>query len=269
MSVKTEFRESQNDGGFCEVRIGEGKRGKGNYVGQHWDKELRKIVQNCKDVEALKKKLTEKDCTSVAECSLLLQIYELFGIVFLESHFLLYGYMYSKTENSPEVYLWQGEADAVGWYKDSSGNERYVIVDWKVVNTLDFWEKNVDAYGKYLHQCLVYSRLLQLHLKLGSLPQILIVPISRESGQDFHPVLFCDYPEKCKEKIESFEWSTAMPEPSTKISGKLPLFKNSLPVGKVDENMPLTELFHTDAKVSDLLEEFGWQSLEVTADKSD
>ena len=236
---------------------------------------LSKIVQICKDdsdsdIEARMYKLTEEiDCNVIAECFLLRQIYELFDIVFLDSHFPLYGYVYSKTENSPKVYLWQGEADAVGWYKDSSGNERYVIVDWKVVNTLDFWEKNVDAYGKYLHQCLVYSRLLQLHLKLGYLPQILIVPISGETGQDFHPVLFYDYPEKCKEKIESFEWSTALPEPPKKISGKWPLFKNSLPVGKVDENMPLTELFHTDAKVSDLLEEFGWQSLEVTADESD
>ena len=190
----------------------------------------------------------------------------MFEIEFLDSHFPLYGYMYSKTEDSPKVFLWQGDVDAVGWYKDSSGEERYVIVDWKVLDILEFWKKNKDAYGKYLHQCLVYARLLQLHLKLGYLPHILIVPISGVNGRDFHPVLFYDYPEKCKEKIEGFGWSTTLPEPPQKISGKWPLF-NDLPVGKVDKNMRLSELFNMDARVSNLLEEFGWHSLEVTADK--
>lgn len=174
--------------------------------------------------------------------------------------------MYSKTEKSPKVYLWQGDADAVGWYRDRSGMGRYVIVDWKVLNILEFWKKNADAYGKYLHQCLVYARLLQLHLELDYLPHILIVPISGETGRDVHPALFSDYPERCKELIENFEWSTTPPEPAQKISGKLPLF-NDLPVGKVDKNKPLKELFNMDAKVSDLLEVFGWHSLEVTADE--
>ena len=80
-------------------------------------------------------------------------------------------------------------------------------------------------------------------------------------------MLFCDYPEKCKEKIESFEWSTTLPEPAQKISGKWPLF-NNLPMGKVAENMPLHELFNINATVSDLLKEFGWHSLEVSADKT-
>ena len=231
---------------------------------------LSKIVQIWKDgsdIESWRYEQTEEIQREIKVGIVLLQrIKEVFEIEFLDSHFPLYGYMYSKTEDSPKVYLWQGDADAVGWYRDSSGEERYVIVDWKVLDILEFWKKNKDAYGKYLHQCLVYARLLQLHLKLDYLPHILIVPISGVTGQDFHPMLFCDYPEKCKEKIESFEWSTTLPEPAQKISGRWPLF-NDLPVGKVDKNMPLKKLFNMDAKVSNLLEEFGWHSLEVTADE--
>ena len=248
-----------------------GKRGKGNNVGQHWDKVLSKLIQIYKDggsdIEPRLCQLREEmKCEISAENDLLHLIYEEFEIEFLDSHFPLHGYMYSKTEDSPKVYLWQGDADAVGWYKDRRGKERYVIVDWKVLDILEFWEKNKDAYGQYLHQCLVYARLLQLHLKLDYLPHILIVPISGETGRDLHPMLFYDYPEMCKEMIESFEWSTTLPEPSQKISGKWPLF-NDLPVGKVDENMSLHELFNKNAKVRDLLKEFGWHSLEVSADK--
>lgn len=65
----------------------------------------------------------------------------------------------------------------------------------------------------------------------------MLVPINGTTGNDFHPVQFYDYPQKCKEMIESFEWSTTVPEPAQKISGKRPLF-NDLPVGKVDKNMP-------------------------------
>ena len=147
-----------------------GRCGKGNNVGQHWDKVLSKLVQICKDGSDIEPRLSqlreEMQCEISAEKVLLQRIYKEFKIEFLDSHFPLNGYMYSKTEDSPKVYLWQGDADAVGWYRDSSGEERYVIVDWKVLDILEFWKKNKDAYGKYLHQCLVYARLLQLHLKL-------------------------------------------------------------------------------------------------------
>ena len=136
---------------------------------------------------------------------------------------MIIGYMYRKTEESPKIFLWQGDADAVGRYKDSSGKEKYVIVDWKVLDVLEFWKKNTDAYGKYLHQCLVYARLLQLHLELDYLPHILIAPINGVTGNEIYPALFCDYPEKCTDQIDSFEWSTTVPKPAKKISGKQPL----------------------------------------------
>lgn len=38
--------------------------------------------------------------------------------------------MYSESELSPEVYFWQGEADAIGWYYNKKrGQYEYVIVD--------------------------------------------------------------------------------------------------------------------------------------------
>lgn len=101
---------------------------------------LSKIVQIYKDgsdIESRMYELTEKmQCEISAEMVLLQRIYEVFEIEFLDSHFPLYGYMYSKTDDSPKVYLWQGDADAVGWYRDSNGEERYVVVDWKVLDIL-------------------------------------------------------------------------------------------------------------------------------------
>lgn len=142
------------------------------------------------------------------------KVWELFEIKLFVSHFPLYGYMYSKTEESPEVYKWQVDNGAVGWYQDKQGIGRYVIM--KQVEVLEtevpeFWLKHPDAYGKYFHQCLVCARLLQLHLNLKYLPHILIVPISGETGQSIYPGLFCDYPVKCKEVVESFEWTVGLP----------------------------------------------------------
>ena len=119
--------------------------------------------------------------------------------------------MKSKTEKFPEVYLWQVDTGAVGWYRDKQGIERYVIMEQVEVLEADlpeFWQKHPDAYGKYLHQCLVCARLLQLHMSLSYLPHILIVPISGKTGESIYPGLFFDYPVKCKEVVESFEWTT-------------------------------------------------------------
>jgi len=250
-----------------DVTFGEsgiGKRGKGNTVGQHWDKELSSKIQ---EHQAKWNDLFQQtQIQSQPELSLLRKIVVQFNIEYLDSHFPLYGYMYSKTKESPKVYLWQGDADAVGWYRDSSsGEKKYVIVDWKALKeTVEFWNKNTDAYGKFLHQCLVYARLLQLHLELAYLPHILIIPINSFSGDQANPALFYGYPEKCKEMLESFVWSAKLPEPAQKIKGKQPLL-NDITARKVDENTLLTELFSKEAKVSDLLEEFGWHALEVTA----
>ena len=240
-----------------------GKRGTGNTIGQRWDQMLSKKIAEMKPKPDFVEEDDEEEDGKEenVESQVIPKITEMFKIKFFDSHFPLYGYMWSRTEESPKVYLWQGDADAVGWYEDDDGVGRYVIVDWKVLDILEFWKKNPNAYGKYLHQSLVYARLLQLHLELDYMPHILIVPINGLTGKDIHPALFSDYPEKCKEMIESFGWSTTLPEPAQKIDGKRPF--NNLATGKVDQNMLLTDFFAKDAKVSDLLKVFGWHAFEV------
>lgn len=276
-SVRNEFRKKQTNYGLLTLDK-QGLTGTVIDNGKHWGKELNKTIQAMKATEdRLSTHGSKAPKQDPAAHSVLSKLSKWFGIRWFDSDFKLYGYMYSKTEESPRVYYWQGEADAVGWYakvrpeKDDYDVERYVIVDWKVVDILDFWDKNIDAYGKYLHQCLVYARLLQLHLELHYLPHILIVPISGITGKEIHPERFYDFPEKCKEKINSFEWSTTMPKPAQKpakkISGKWPLFKPNLQAQKVDNDTLLKKIFKEDAKVSDLLEAVGWSSLELTTDE--
>ena len=84
-------------------------------------------------------------------------------------------------------------------------------MDWKVLDILNFWKKNKSAFGKFFHQCLIYARLLQLHMDLDYLPHILIVPISSRTGEDIHLALFWDYPIEGEEAIETFKWSLTFP----------------------------------------------------------
>lgn len=228
----------------------------GNVLGHEWHKLLK---------DKIKGKKIDKKSYDKAVDSLFQQLRSTYGIELLDSDFPLYGYMYSKDELSPEVYFWQGDADAIGWYYNKKrGYNEYVIVDWKVKrDLLEFWDSS-EAYGMYLHQCLVYAKLLQLHLKLDYLPSILIVPISGDNGKDIFPGFFCDYPEDCKEKIEEYWWGTELPEPPQKIRGKKSLFrKYILDDLKVEGefhapyDMDLKDLFDKGAKVGDLLEAFG------------
>ena len=133
------------------------------------------------------------------------------------------------------------------------GIERYVIVDWKVLDILNFWEKNKNAFGKCHHQCLIYARLLQLHMDLDYLPHILIVPISSITGKDVYLALFWDYPEECKQAIESFKWSLTLPKPTMKVRGRRPF----LTEGRVDRSLPMRCFLDMDASAGELLGAFG------------
>ena len=92
-------------------------------------------------------------------------------LTFLDSKLPLFGFTREVAKDQkkrPKLYLWQGEADAIAY---SCALEKYVIVDFKVVdNLLDYCKKKTDLCGKHLHQCLVYAKLLQLHMKLHYLP---------------------------------------------------------------------------------------------------
>lgn len=188
-----------------------------------------------------------------------------FGITLLKgsSHMPLYGYMYRQEKLSPRVYYWDGEADAVGWYYNTKKEQNeYVIVDWKARELLDYWNGS-SALGHHLHQCLVYARLLQLHLDLSYLPSILIVPISKNNGRDIQPGFFYDYPHECKSFLdEQLTWSIEQPKPLRNIYDEFP-FNPTLNVGVVSGDMLLKNLFAEEAKVKDLLEVFDWNGLKV------
>ena len=170
------------------------------------------------------------------------------NIEILQSKFPLYGFMTDK-ENL-EINFWNGDADAIGWFEG-----HYVIVEWKVVNLLEFWDDAL-AYGDYLHQCLVYARLLQLHLELEKLPYILIVPIYSETGNDIHPALFRDFPKECKEKIEHYEWSKEIKIFEIDVAKTL-VDEESFTVpndGIVPDEARVIDVFKEDVTVRELLE---------------
>ena len=205
----------------------------------------------------------EKTGEELAAEELVFSLQKQFGVKLLYFDFPLYGYVYNKGEKAPNIYLWQdAEADAIGWYYDeNSKRNKFFIVEWKVCDLLEFWNKST-TYSMYLHQGLVYARLLQLHMKLDYLPPILLVPISFSNGKDTKPSLFYDYPDECKEAIERDFWSTTLPKPPLVIQPKMP-FNPSLKGGPVDVEMQLKDLFATGAKVKDFLKALGYGSLQV------
>lgn len=217
------------------------------------------------DVLSKKKVKGEK----LAAKELVQSLQEQFGVKLLDCNFPLYGYVYNKEETAPNIYLWQdAEADAIGWYYDKiSKRNKFVIVDWKVCDLLEFWKKST-TYGMYLHQGLVSARLLQLHMKLDYLPPILLVPISFRNGQDIQPGFFYDYPDECKDAVNRDVWSTTLPKPPLVIQPKMP-FKPSLKDGEVDGEMLLKDLIEDGAKVKDFLKFFEHSSLQVRRNRDE
>lgn len=256
-SVKEKFRKFQ---ALYSVKLEEkGEFGSGNAAGIGWDKKLSDYIKKLKRRGRLFAPDDGNKNDKTVEFYLLQAIFKIFKIHLLEGHFPLYGYACDETDAPPQVYFWHGEADAIGWYEIDKGKGRYVIVDWKVLDILDFWEKNKDAFGKYLHQCLIYARLFRLHMQLDYLPQILIVPISSITEKDTCPALFKDYPDDCKKAIESFKWSVKLPKPTMKVRGGRPFMTE----GRVKRETPLGEVLDMNASAGELLDALGLASLEL------
>ena len=188
---------------------------------------------------------------------------------FLDSTFQLFGFMRevaTDAKKHPKLYLWRGEVDAIAY---STELEKYVIVDFKVVDSLlDYWEKKTDLCGKHLHQCLVYAKLFQLHMSLDYLPPILIVVIDRFTGMDGYFPLFEDYPGECYKKLDEYEWFVNPPQkrplkiykPEKLLS---PVFIDGST--KISPNTSLKALFNADATVENLLDLLGYDSIEIVS----
>ena len=193
-------------------------------------------------------------------------------LYFLESKFPLFGFMRDVATNEkkhPKLYLWQGEADAIAF---SCVLKKYVIVDFKVVDNLsDYWQKKTDLCGKHLHQCLVYAKLLQLHMNLHYLPPSLIVVIHKVTGKEGYFALFEDYPQECKDKLDEYEWFTEQPSKRPdplKIANTDKLLHENFRLMCRDVVVPpaqtkLSDIFGEDATVKDLLDSLGHDSLEI------
>ena len=186
---------------------------------------------------------------------------------FLDSSFRLFGFMREVTTDAkkhPKLYLWRGVVDAIAY---STELGQYVIVDFKEVeNLLEYWRKKTDLCGKHLHQCLVYAKLLQLHMELDYLPPILIVAIDSFTGMDGYFPLFEDYPEQCYKKLDEYEWFVNPPQkrplkickPEKLLS---PVFRDGFTA--ISPNTSLKALFNADATVENLLDLLGYDSIEI------
>ena len=185
---------------------------------------------------------------------------------FLDSKFPLFGFMADVVteEKHPKLYLWQGVADAIAY---SWNLNKYVVVDFKVVdNLLYYWQSKSDLCGKHLHQCLVYAKLLQMHMGLDYLPPSLIVAIDRITGNEGYFPLFQDYPDECKEKLDEYEWFTKQPPKRPLRIGNTEKLLHEDYKGKkqaIAPDTPLQEIFQKEAKVKDLLDALGYDSLEI------
>ena len=189
---------------------------------------------------------------------------------FLDKKFPLFGFMRdaaTDTKNHPKLYLWRGEADAIAY---SRKLEKYVVVDVKVVNDLLSYCEKKTVCGKHLHQCLLYAKLLKLHMGLEYLPPSLIVVIHQATGTEGYFPLFQDYPEECYEKLDRYEWFTEQPSkrPLRIVNtDKLlqEIYENR--VGVFPPDTRLTDIFAMNATVKDLLDSLGYDSLEIFRQK--
>lgn len=163
----------------------------------------------------------------------------------------LWGYAVT-VERPHKCYFWNGKADAIGLVELPENEYKYVIVDWKSQSHRDFWESSGYKslpYQRHLHQCLVYARLLKMHMSLDYWPPILLVPFDSK-GERVHARLFKDYPDDCKEAIEKYEWSTNQPLRAKKDS---PLIKDDkVEDGFLPGDMTLKDAFKEGATVNDL-----------------
>ena len=198
--------------------------------------------------------------------SLISRVEQQHELTFLDSKYPLFGFMREVAKDQkkhPKLYLWQGEADAIAY---SRNLDKYVIGDFKVVDDLlDYCKKQTNLCGKHLHQCLVYAKLLQLHMGLDYLPPSLIVAIDRFTGMRAYFPLFEDYPKECYKKLNEYKWFKEQP-PKRPLKIYNPEKLLNL-ISPISQNTPLQQLFSSNATVKDLLDLLGYDDIEIVPRK--
>ena len=231
-------------------RAGENTNLRGIELGKLLADRIKKNQSKSKEPE------TNEKPNAGAATSLIELLKEEFNVSFLRSEVSLCGYMFKEGEQWRELYFWNGIADAIGWDKKE---RRFVIVEWKVKE-----EKKInqtEAFKPFKFQTLVYAKLLKLLLNLDYLPSILIVIILFH-GKDGKKVRAGFFKTTPNSPGDAYQWSVEKPDPTIKIQpAPGSLFREGLT--KVEENMPLGNLFSDSATLADLRDFFKTPPLEV------
>lgn len=135
-------------------------------------------------------------------------------IVLSEIHI---GGFSTELKGQKRRYYWSGKIDAIGLM---NGNDKdgcgVVVLDWITCSHAGTFWKFATEYNVKLHQCLIYRRLLAVHMreyfKDPNIPQpgIMIVALNRESINVNNPRLCMDFTEMEKagffEEFDQFKW---------------------------------------------------------------
>ena len=122
-------------------------------------------------------------------------------------------------EGQKRQYYWSGKIDAIGLMNGYNVKDgcRVVVLDWTTRDDIQkFWE-NAGEYKQKLHQCMIYRRLLAVHMREYfkdpniQEPSIMIVPLVRGNINVKDPRLCMDFTELEKAGIfgilDQFKWS--------------------------------------------------------------
>lgn len=166
-------------------------------------------------------------------------------IVLSEKHI---GGFSTELKGQERPYYWSGKIDAIGLM---NGNDKdgcgVVVLDWITCSNIKtFWE-NATQYKNKLHQCLIYRRLLAVHMREyfedPSIPEpgIMIVALDKENINDNDPRLCMDFNELEEagifEGLNRFKWDANLYSQNKSIQGhnkEIPMVRSLLLVRSIN-----------------------------------
>lgn len=135
--------------------------------------------------------------------------------------------MHGFASKEERLHFWSGKLDAVALLnKNDKNGSRVIVIDWRTCDDVNkFWE-NAQQYKGKLHQCIIYRRLLAIHMKeyfkVQAIPEpgIMVVAIDRQNINVNDPRLCLDFTELKNagifNKLNQFDWTVAKPNSLSK-----------------------------------------------------